>query len=114
MHKINKVLLSVVIAFTLAGNCAPQLKPKVLLTKTLKGHTASVDCLAFSPDGNLLASGSQSSMLLDEKGKLEIIIWDTRTNKLLKHLSGHKAGIKSVCFDKTGTRIISADRSGEI
>lgn len=52
-------------------------------------------------------------MLLGEKGKLEIIIWDTRTNKLLKHLSDHKAGIKFVCFDKTGTRIISADRSGE-
>ncbi|HEY9695857.1 MAG TPA: NB-ARC domain-containing protein [Trichocoleus sp.] len=56
---------------------------------TLKGHTAWVQSIAFSPDGKLLASGSYDHT---------IRIWDVQTGQCLKTLRGHTSWVQSVCF----------------
>jgi WD40 repeat protein len=68
---------------------------------TLRGQAYSVSCLAFSPDGNLLASGEYDDApdrdLPDNKPHTAYL-WDVRTGKLLHKLPGHENNILSVTF----------------
>ncbi|MEM7133965.1 MAG: NB-ARC domain-containing protein [Chloroflexota bacterium] len=57
--------------------------------KTLTEHSRIVMAIAFSPDGQTLASAS-----ID----LTIRLWDVRTGKCLKILTGHTDHIRSVAF----------------
>jgi WD40 repeat protein/tetratricopeptide (TPR) repeat protein len=59
----------------------------------LKGHRSTVWCLAFSPDGKTLASGS-----FDYTAKL----WDTATGLELATLEGHRSTVLSVAFSPDG------------
>lgn len=56
---------------------------------TLQGHASQVYAVAFSPDGAILASGSE-----DHTVKL----WDVRTGREVKTLLGHTGGVQSVAF----------------
>ncbi len=58
-------------------------------TSTLSGHTASVNSVAFSPDGKKLATGSW-----DKTAK----IWDLEQGKHILTLSGHTSFVNSVAF----------------
>ena len=71
----------------------------------LSGHSSPVTCLAFSPDGTRLVTGSQREN--------DVKLWETRTGQELFTLRGHTAGILSVGFSRDGTRLASssADRS---
>ena len=55
----------------------------------LTGHTERVSSVAFSPTGNMLASGSYDDT---------IRIWDPHTRKLKARLTGHTGAIYSVAF----------------
>lgn len=100
--------------FCITTICIAQTKTSVILSKTLTGHTEPVNCLAYSPDGKLLASGSEAESLMSDSGKFEIIIWSVSSNKILGHLLGHKDAIQSIYFNKSGTKLVSADSKGEI
>jgi WD40 repeat protein len=50
---------------------------------TLKGHTAGVQSVAYSPDGKTLASGGEDDT---------IKLWDINTGKEQDTLKGHTAG----------------------
>jgi WD40 repeat protein/serine/threonine protein kinase len=65
---------------------------------TLHGHTASVDCVAFSPDGTRIITGST-----DRTAK----VWDARTGSPQLELKGHTGGVRSVAFSPDGTRIVT-------
>jgi WD40 repeat protein len=64
----------------------------------LKGHERNVWSIAFSPDGQLLASGS-----FDHTVKL----WRTDTGTLARTLTGHKQAIVGVAYGPDGTLIAS-------
>jgi small GTP-binding protein len=48
---------------------------------------AEVSCLSFSPDGRMLAAGTQKNT------SHVIYVWDLRTEKLLQVMRGHEGGI---------------------
>jgi WD40 repeat protein len=93
--------------------CQPQ-ATTVVLSKTLTGHTEPVNCLSFSPDGKMLASGSNAESLMSDIGKFEIIIWNVVNGRAQAHLVGHHEPILSVSFNQLGNRLVSSDSKGII
>lgn len=63
---------------------------------SLRVHAGAVTCLAISPDGAVLASGSD-----DKTARL----WDTRTGALLHSLGPHGFGVDSIAFSPDGLRL---------
>jgi eukaryotic-like serine/threonine-protein kinase len=72
------------------------------LLHTLRGHSADVFTVAFSPgDGYLLASAGEDST---------VKIWDTRTAKLVRSFRGHTGPVSSVAFGPDGRTLYSGSR----
>ena len=63
------------------------------------GHTDSVNSVAFSPDGRILASGGFDKV---------IKLWDVKTGTLLKTLKGHGDFVLSVTFSPDGKTLASS------
>lgn len=65
----------------------------------LDGHSGKVTSVAFSPDSQLLASGSSDTT---------IIVWDANSGSFLHVLSGHDKAVNSVVFSPNGQQLTSA------
>jgi WD40 repeat protein/tRNA A-37 threonylcarbamoyl transferase component Bud32 len=74
-----------------------------LMTPTLE-HGRPVSCVAFSPDGETLASGSGTTVRL----------WDVATGEELHALMGHAGGVRSVAFSPDGQRLASASEDNTV
>ena len=61
-------------------------------------HTGEVTAVAFSPDGEILASGSQDKT---------IRLWHVKDGIVMKNLEGHQSGVKSVIFLPDGESLVS-------
>lgn len=77
-------------------------KPELILQN---GHNQRSDGLAFSPDGNSLASASTDST---------IRIWDAATGNELRVLRGHAVAVRTVSFSADGKLLASGDAAGKV
>ncbi|MDZ8068132.1 MAG: serine/threonine-protein kinase [Nostoc sp. DedQUE08] len=75
------------------------------LERTLTGDSNPVDSVAFSPDGNTLASGSYDK---------SIKLWNLATGEQIRTLSGHFHTVYSVAFSPDGNTLASGSRDTSI
>ena len=66
--------------------------------RTLKGHSERVTSVAFSPDGQTIASGSDDNT---------IKLWNSQDGRLIRTLKGHTELVTSVAFSPDGQTIAS-------
>ncbi|WP_220207248.1 caspase family protein [Reticulibacter mediterranei] len=77
------------------------------LLRIFPSHVGVVTSVAFSPDGELVLTGSS-----DFKAR----IWETVSGKLLITLEGHSGRIRSVAFSPDGSQVLtgSSDRTARL
>jgi WD40 repeat protein/serine/threonine protein kinase len=94
-----------------SGRIAAVIRPVIPLNqrRTLKGHNAAVNCLAFSPDGALLASGGGLPRNLDDD---RVIFWDTRDNTIRREIKTGHGPVLGVAYFPDGTRIATGNEDG--
>ena len=71
----------------------------------LSGHSDSVRSVAFSPDGETLASGSSDD---------SIRLWDVKSGEQKAILSGHSDSVRSVAFSPDGETLASGSSDSSI
>ena len=71
-------------------------KPEVVFNV---GHSASIESIAYSPDGAYIASASVDKT---------IMIWEIETGRLLRTLVGHTDDVNSVCYSPDGKYLASS------
>ncbi|KAF7505435.1 hypothetical protein GJ744_000762 [Endocarpon pusillum] len=71
----------------------------------LEGHSDWVRAVTFSPDGALLASGSDDQM---------IRLWDTQTGREVQKLEGHSNLVSAVAFSPDGAILASGSNDQTI
>lgn len=78
------------------------------LAGNLHGHLQAVNCLAFSPDGNLFATGSADAT---------VRVWETwgdPRRRELRRLPGQNAPVTAVAFSPDGSQLLSAGQDGTL
>jgi WD40 repeat protein len=69
--------------------------------------SGQVTCLAFSPDGTLLAA-PQTNANADGTQEFTLPVWDVAAGKVRRKLEGHTGQISSVSFSPDGKTLVSA------
>lgn len=84
----------------LAGNHADVAHNRdVAMRLRLPIETIATRCLAYAPDGTLLAAGQDSGY---------VTIWDPRSGTVVNTMKAHCTNVESITFDATGARILTA------
>lgn len=78
--------------------------------RTLAGHTDDVRCVAFSPDGTVLAAGAGG---WDQPSDATIKLWRVADGELLMTLPGHGDWTHTLAFDRQGQLLASSGRDSQ-
>lgn len=70
-----------------------------------QGHAHDVNAVAFSPDGQLMATGG-------DDGKVKI--WNTTTGFCFATFADHSAPVTDVCITSAGNVVVSASLDGTV
>src|SRR5258708_26953345 len=81
------------------------LVPYATLFRSLKGHTSAVSCVAISPDGKRLVSGSWDSTLK---------VWDADKGTEALALKSHTSAAACVSLRPDGNRLLSASKDNTL
>jgi WD40 repeat protein len=76
---------------------------------TLAGHPGKVTCVAVSPDGRHIASGSFENGVL-HRGV--VMVWDATSGRLLFTFQGHKGSLSCLTYSPDGKRLATASLDG--
>ena len=71
--------------------------------RVLRGHQNTASCLAFSPDGHQLVTGSHDRT---------IRLWDVESGETIRVIPAHKNKISAIDFSPDGRTIASGDKAG--
>ncbi len=72
---------------------------------SLSGFSGTATTVAFSPDGAVIASGTQGG---------RILLWDAKTLQQKKGLPGHSGTVFAVMFSPDSKRLVSAGLDGTV
>jgi len=70
-----------------------------------QGHALDMNCLAYSPDGQLIATGA-------DDGKVKV--WNTTTGFCFVTFTEHTGIVSAIAYSPTGNAIISASYDGTV
>src|SRR5439155_14424777 len=73
------------------------------LRQTLVGHTEQVNCVAWSPEGATLASGSNDRT---------IRLWEAQEGRTRLVFSGHSGVVEGLAFTPDGGSLLSGSEDG--
>ena len=65
-------------------------------------HNLVMSCLAFSPDGSILASGSCGTGNTGSSQLADVYLWDVAGGKELRHFPAHQGWVSAVSFSPDG------------
>ena len=90
----------------------------------LKGYQGDVQSMAFSPDGRILASGTEATFRFSFSSKTGfrtkrsdervVKLWDVESGNVLKTLSGHKRSVTALSFSVDASLLASGARDGTV
>jgi WD40 repeat protein len=98
----------------LAGGGDPAQAPPELVAVLGDGrflHKAPINCVAYSPDGQLLATAATR---WDGQAytSWEVKLWQAATGKAVRDFKGHASGVFGVAFSSDGQRLATASADG--
>ena len=93
------LILVVLLCWAAGGVYSQQQNAELIETVLQKGHSRYVTCVAFSPDGKLLATGSMDN---------SIKLWNTQSGKEIRSFAMQTGFIRSLNFSPDGSKLLSA------
>ena len=73
----------------------------------LRGHSGTVNAVAFSPDGARLVTGAGNWNAEDDA---RAMVWDVKTGRLVRTLTGHASSVNCVAYYPDGKRVATGSR----